>query len=66
MTRTWNEWSASEGHHGRTRYERYLAAVAAEERAAIRLEQALDMLGASSASASVAVSDHPVVPSPPG
>ena len=41
VTRTWNEWSASDWRHLRKRYESYLSAVADEERAALRLEHAL-------------------------
>jgi hypothetical protein len=41
VTRTWNEWSASDWRHRRKRYESYLSAVADEERAALLLEHAL-------------------------
>jgi hypothetical protein len=41
VTRTWNEWSASDWRHRRKRYESYLSAVADEEQAALRLERAL-------------------------
>ncbi len=41
VTRTWNEWAASDWRHRRKRYESHLSAVADEEQAALRLEHAL-------------------------
>jgi hypothetical protein len=61
VTRTWNEWSASDRPHRGKRYESYLSAVAAEERAALRLEHALTG-AADEDTADAAESDQPVAP----
>ena len=41
VARAWNEWSAADRRESVERYERYASAVAAEERAAAQLRDAI-------------------------
>jgi len=41
VARAWNEWSAADGRDRAGRYERYASAIAAEERAAAQLRDAI-------------------------